>query len=339
MVDNVGGAPSTSPTPSSSGAPSGGTSPAASSPASDGAGTHSSGPSATPSDGGFAAKFAGMFMDSVDGDADGPASPPTPGTPVNPALQPGAAAPTGDPAALAPGALPQPPQPQVPPVAGAQPAPPAQGQQPPTNAQPGQPAFDYTRDTVAMLNSMAGEAQQALAINEYGMTEADKQAILADPAQAAITMLPQALARVHYNVAKLLHTTIAQIVPDLVRQGVERHRRAQEVTSQFSSMFPELREEHLPVVKNAARMIRQTFPQLSQRESMQKAGELALQTLGIARQARPQPQAGAPAAPAPRVVAQAVPFSPAGGGLGGAPISQADPNKFAGMFTNYDEEE
>lgn len=148
----------------------------------------------------------------------------------------------------------------------------------------------------------------------YEMTPEEVAELSTNPGEA----MPKLAAKLHYEVQLATHQAILQILPSLMGNHMEHERTRTRGEESFYTRWPELKEavgKDIKVeasINEAIRSYRALNPKATMQELTEKAGLLAMITLGI------QPRGAAPQAPAqPVVTPQAptpIPGRPAGTG-------------------------
>lgn len=225
-------------------------------------------------------------------------------TPSEPAATP-AAAPAATPAATAQPAV----APEAAPVPAAAPpaAQPASEQPAPTQAAPA--AQDYVAQRRQQVDRLAAET--------YKLSDEDAEALDTTPSKA----LPRLAAQLHMQVLESAVAAVAQYLPRLIEEHSANKTASQKLEDKFTSMFPALKD-HMEKVVPIARAYRQLNPTEEIDKVMKAVGEIAHNTLGIAR------EAAAPAA-TPTAAPRAQPLPPFQPPVGGAPRASgtATPSK------------
>ncbi len=314
--------------------------------------TPSTAPSSNNESGGSDFDFAGLAMDSGESGGDAPAvvitPPPAPASTTPPVS--GAAA--KPPTASTPASTPPPSTaasttapPAVPPVAAAPTSaatPPAaapgqtQGQPPAAAPQANQPTQALTPEAVAQ--SFAQHRQTFLPQLEtlYAIPEAEVEALRTNPE----TALPKLAAKLHYEVQLGVYNSMIQAMPEMIGHIMTQRMEVENLERDFKSMWPQLYEkpEYDAVAENCIRAIRQVNPKMAMKEVLQKAGMMAMLTLGLPLPAPQgtQQQSVAPAVPPVGATRVAPPGRPAGVAASGgqplaAPGSGDEGNIFAQM--------
>ena len=279
-----------------------------------------SAPSNEPSSGGAEAgfDFAALALDSGDGGEQ--ATPPTPTVTVQPsaATPPGAAVGTPPAAALnQPAAATQPaavtPSAVTPPTAAPTPAQPTPAQSPgqstnqPSQAAPQaatQPTQNQpqtlTPEAVAQRFAQHREQFMPQLQQLYAIPEAEVEELRTAPE----TALPKLAAKLHYEVQLATFNALHQALPDLIAPILKHQEQVTRFTQEFKSMWPQLHEkpEYEAAAEQAIRVTRQMNPNMPIKDVLQRAGTLAMLTLGI-----PLPAPGAPAAPTAQPAAPTLP--------------------------------
>jgi hypothetical protein len=153
--------------------------------------------------------------------------------------------------------------------------------------------------------------------------------------------LPKLAANLHYEVQLATYNSIMQAVPEIVGTIISRREEVSSLERSFKEMWPQLHEkpEYETAAESSIRAMRAANPQMPMKEVLQKAGMMAMLTLGLP---LPAPQAQAPHAPAPQAplappVRMAPPGRPAGVGAAGAspmtpPAAGGEGNIFEDLF-------
>lgn len=244
----------------------------------------------------------GALVDNANAPDDGGVvvAPKAVATPV-PAATPVVAAPVVPAVAVAAPVTPQAQPPGQPPVAASTPqtATPQEPQAPP--AEP----FDVAKHRQEFLPKLA---------KLYEMTPEEVAELSTNPGEA----FPKMAAKLHYEVQLATHQAILQILPSLMGNHMEQERTRTRGEESFYTRWPELKEavgKDIKVeasINEAIRSYKALNPKATMQELTEKAGLLAMITLGI------QPRGAAPQAAAqPVVTPQApvmIPGRPAGTG-------------------------
>lgn len=245
-----------------------------------------------------------------------------------------------------------------PPAAAAQPAPPAattapqtpapaaaappsnveQPQTPPAAATTTEPASEAPAPQ--QIDWQAHRAQFLPKIQEmYKLSDEEVQEFQTNPGVA----LPKLAAELHYKVMMASHAAMTEILPAMIANQMQNQRLASEHETAFYGQWPDLKkavEKDIKVeatINEAIRAYKTANPKAPVKEVMQKAGLLAMISLGINPTA---PQAQAPTPVPATVVPPVIPGRPAGVGASqvaptpaqGAPASEAE---FFGDLANH----
>lgn len=307
-----GGAPAPSPAPAESSAPS--------------AASSASGSEAPASDAGGDAFDFGALVD-YNGGSEPPETPP-----AAPVAQPAAPAPTPAPpasAAPAPVASPATPQPS-PTEQPAAPQAPATAQPSASPEQPAQP-FDPEKHRAEFIPKL----EQLYALSDQEVSD-----FQTNPGAS----LSRLAAQLHYNMSLSLQTAIRQFLPHVVQNELTVTTERQKYETAFYDKWPPLKEavskDKVKVeatINEAIQAYRITNPKASIEDVIQKAGVLAMLSLGIAPTMQSTPNAPAPGPAAPFIS----PGRPAGAGMQGhvpprsAPGQQGEEDLYGGIYDHF----
>jgi hypothetical protein len=138
------------------------------------------------------------------------------------------------------------------------------------------------------------------------------------------TALPKLAANLHYEVQLSTYNAVMQAVPDVIGHILDRRMEVDRLTNDFKSMWPQLHEkpEYEAAAESSIRAMRAANPNMPMKDVLQRAGMMAMLTLGLP---LPTPQGAAPAAPqapAQPPVRVPPPGRPAGvGAAGSSPLA------------------
>src|SRR5688572_20489620 len=206
-----------------------------------------------------------------------PAQPQQPTAPpaVAPAAIPPAAAAT--PPAAPPAAAPAPAQPAAP-AAAAQPTAPAVEQQPLTPEKLGEAYQAYEKNILPQLEK------------QYALSPEQARELDENPASA----IPKLMARVHYQAHVAAFTGIMSQLPQIVQMVMEKGSEVTAAEKKFFDRWPLLQDsKHKQTLDNVLRSYRAANPNVTTEDMIEKAGLIAMISLGL----DPTPQATAPAGP------------------------------------------
>jgi hypothetical protein len=146
----------------------------------------------------------------------------------------------------------------------------------------------------------------------YKLTDEEVEEARLEPDKA----LPKLAARLHYEVTTAVFNSVLGSLPQFVHQTLEVRKAETAAEDSFFSRWPDLKDEkHKPVVVNSIKAYRQANPRATMAEVIDRAGLMAMLSLGI----NPQPQQ--PQQQQPQAVPQPMPVPPLGAGAGGAPFA------------------
>jgi hypothetical protein len=144
----------------------------------------------------------------------------------------------------------------------------------------------------------------------YKFSDQEAEEIRVEPEKA----LPKLAARLHYEVLTAAFNSVMSVMPEVVGSTLERQKAVTEHEEKFYSRWKELKDpRYSETVLNSVRAYKAVNPRAPLEEVIERAGLMAMLTLGI------NPQQ--PAAPVAPVEPPAVrPGRPAGAGFGSAPF-------------------
>jgi hypothetical protein len=156
---------------------------------------------------------------------------------------------------------------------------------------------------------------------QYALSPEQAREIDENPASA----IPKLMARVHYQAHVAAFTGIMSQLPQIVQMVMEKGNEVTAAEKKFFDRWPLLKEDkHKQVLDNVLRSYRAANPNASTDETIEKAGLIAMISLGL----DPTPQAVVPTGPAPVVT----PSRPAGVSSAGAPrVDRGAVNPFEAM--------
>ena len=267
----------------------------------------------------FAALSLEMEADASDDSSPvpsaGPATASTPTPPATPAQQqvPG----------VPPTAAPAAPVPPVPAAAAPPAAPPAPATAPATPAAPAAaaPSAAPAVEQQPLTPEKIAEAYQAYEKNilpqlekQYVLSPEQAREIEENPAAA----IPKLMARVHYQAHVAAFTGIMSQLPQIVQMVMEKGNEVTKAEEKFFGRWPLLKDsKHKQVVDNVLRSYRAANPSVTTEDMIEKAGLIAMISLGL----DPTPQTAGTPPGSPPPAGGFPPSRPAGVGSQGAPRS------------------
>lgn len=207
-----------------------------------------------------------------------------------------------------PVAVAAPAQPQTPPVqaVGAPSSEPAAASPPATEQQPatGTPEpVDFEKHRAAVLPKLE---------ELYKLTDSDAEELRTSPE----TVLPRIAARLHFEATSAAFNSVLGVLPGLVEQVIETQRKVRENEDHFYTRWPDLRKpEYEAAVLNSVRAYKSANPRATREELTERAGLMAMLSLGL------NPQAAAAASQPTPPTPPAKPPTPAGAGFSAAPFT------------------
>mgnify|MGYP001263540105 FL=1 len=139
----------------------------------------------------------------------------------------------------------------------------------------------------------------------YKMSDQEVEDFRTNPGEA----LPKLAAQLHYEVQAATLSAVMSSLPSLLEQVMKQQKLADTAEEQFAARWPELKNpSHKEAVMSSIKAFRAANPKADLATTIEKAGLLAMLTLGL------NPNAVAPAAP---VVPSSPPPRPAGVGAAG----------------------
>ena len=255
----------------------------------------------------MAAEIEAEMSDPPAGSAAAATPPPsaTPAQPqvpvVPPTAAPAAATPPAPAAAAPPAAPPAPaPAPAAPaaPAAAAPPTAPAAEQQPLTPEKIAEAYQAYEKNILPQLEK------------QYMLSPEQAREIEENPASA----IPKLMARVHYHAHVAAFTGIMSQLPQIVQMVMTRGNDVSKAEEKFFGRWPLLKDDkHKSAVDNVLKSYRAANPNVSTEDMIEKAGLIAMISLGL--DPTPQQQQNQPPGMPPGMP----PSRPAGVGGAGAP--------------------
>ena len=254
--------------------------------------------------------------------------------PVEGEVEQPAPAPTPAPAAPVPPPAPAPQEPQPAPAPASTPAPQGQQQPPPPQAQPEQPAAPAP-DVLTQLRENREALIDALATQEFALSEDDLAALDADPGPLLQKKMAQVYLHAVTNTMEQFKQFAAQM-PAMIQQTMAAMDANRSNEEKLFELFPALKGK----VRNEDVMalrprILAAEPNITQEQFLQKLGPVLLAFYGLP-MTTPVPATPAPSVPA----APAAVFTPAPGGGAQPPqrVVVDDPfAQFAGLMADTDD--
>jgi hypothetical protein len=149
----------------------------------------------------------------------------------------------------------------------------------------------------------------------YKFSDQEAEEIRVEPEKA----LPKLAARLHYEVLTAAFNSVTSVLPELIGSTLERQKAVSENEDKFYSRWKELKDpKYAETVLNSVRAYKAVNPRAPTEEVIERAGLMAMLTLGLNPQAVAAP--AAPEPPAPR------PGRPAGAGFGSTPFQTQSPS-------------
>jgi hypothetical protein len=152
----------------------------------------------------------------------------------------------------------------------------------------------------------------------YKLSPEEAEELRVEPEKA----LPKLAATLHYEVLTSAYNSVLSVLPNLVGQYLEQQKAITAHEERFYNRWGALKDpKYLGTVVSSVKAYRAANPKASQEEVIERAGLMAMLTLGLNPQGEtppPTPSQPAPAAPRPAI--------PAGAGFGSAPFQTGGQN-------------
>ena len=159
----------------------------------------------------------------------------------------------------------------------------------------------------------------------YALSPEQVTEIEENPSQA----IPKLAARIHYHAQIAAYTGIMSQIPRIIGTMVERHQAVNAADTKFKARWPLLADpKYAQQVDTTLRTFRAVNKDISTDEMIEKAGLIAMMSLGLAPTAMPQPSV--PAQPV-------LPARPAGVGGSMAPAQRGSVNPFEQLAENWED--
>lgn len=152
-------------------------------------------------------------------------------------------------------------------------------------------------DIVQLLRENALGLQQQIANEMYAITAEDANAIMMSPGEAIVQLAPQIAARVHYNVMLAVQQLLKTQLPGIIGSTTQRQNMAQQIDQTFSTRWPALKQQHMPLVRALATTFKQQYPNATPMQAIMEVGKQAYGALGIPMPQQQQQQTQSRAAP------------------------------------------
>lgn len=203
-----------------------------------------------------------------------------PPTPADPPVQPQATPPVAPPQPAAP--VPTPAQAPTPPVA-------------PSATPPVQPTAVEPPQAPAVPNFAAHRAEFLPKLERlYELTEEEANELRATPHLA----MPKLAAKLHYETQLSTYNAITSILPGMMQIFADQQKAQAEAAETFYQRWPQLKGGQFEqTVVESLKAFRAANPKADRATAIERAGLLAMMTLGINPQATPPPPVTPPPAP------------------------------------------